>query len=160
MAAPLADLDLTPDTAGLEGVLAAIAGRVDVLSSTTVTFRQAVVERVSELFARTAELIADHAKDNAEIRQDIRRSLDAIEEIGEVAAQTMADLASHRSEVMGALEAIAEEVRGLRRRTTVRADRPARLDPHELEEIADAVAASLRRDAGPATPRARRARNA
>ena len=158
MAASIAALAEAQDRPGLETALAAVAARVDALASATVTFRNIVSDRVSETFMRTAELVSEQAAATAATRRDVARCLDAVAAVTDRVSSIEAELVAHRSEVMAALDAIADEVHGLRRRTPVRAAKPAKLDDDELQALADAVADSLRREPGRPATRPRRTR--
>lgn len=163
VSAPASLLDaiaLSDDVAGL----AAVAARVDALSSATVTFRNAMADQVSESAHRVAQSISEQT---AELEHALRGQGRAIDALGgdvgalttrlhdvvasvEALGQVVEDF---RSEVGAALEAIAEEVRTLRRRTPVR-PRSAR----EEGEDAGPTGAAVLRAEGRTTAARRRPR--
>ncbi|MEY2565768.1 MAG: hypothetical protein QOE35_297 [Actinomycetota bacterium] len=134
--APAASLPLRDAAPSLDGgdtvaALAAVAARVDVLSSATVTFRNVVADKVSDYTERVSHAIAEHS---SALEQAMKGRDRVIGEIGsdlhslstrlhqlEGSVEELTDLLGvFRSEVNGTLESIADQVQALRRRTAVR----------------------------------------
>ncbi|MEY2477463.1 MAG: hypothetical protein QOG87_2778 [Actinomycetota bacterium] len=150
---------------GLGRALAAIAARVDVLSSTTVTFRNLVSDRyqeqtrwVSELMTETTAEISRVTRVQERAVADLRTQLDEVWRLLlEVSASTdtlAAAFDAHVANTGSALASLAEELKGIRRRTPVRS-RPVS-DAEHVQAVADAVVQALRSDAGGAPAPARR----
>jgi len=120
---------------GLSRALAAIAARVDVLSSTTVTFRNLVSDRyqeqtrwVSELMSETTAEIARATRVQERAVNELRTQVEEVWRLLlEMSASTTALAAAfdaHVTETGAALAGITEELQGIRRRMQVRS-RPA-----------------------------------
>lgn len=124
--------------------LAAVVARVEALSSTTVTFRNAIADQVTDYTHRVSQAMAEQA---AEVDRAVRAQDHAVRDLGGQLGQLTADLgavlaavdglvvglAELRAEMQASLDGISDEVRTLRRRTAVKPraaagdeDRPAR----------------------------------
>lgn len=123
--------------------LAAVVARVEALSSTTVTFRNAIADQVTDYTHRVSQAMAEQA---AEVDRAVRAQDHAVRDLGGQLGQLTADLgavlaavdglvvglAELRAEMQASLDGISDEVRTLRRRTAVKPragagdeDRPA-----------------------------------
>jgi hypothetical protein len=144
--------------------LAAVAARVDALSSATITFRNALAGQVTEYTQRVAQAIAEHAggldhairgQDRAmgEVTAQLRQVTGQLGQVASAVEAIVTNVDEFRAEVAAALEAMGEEVRALRRRTPVRPR--GGLERAELDAITSAVADALREEGRPAPARRR-----
>jgi hypothetical protein len=135
------------------GALAAVAARVDSLTAVTVTFRDFLSSRMHE----TSERVLGAALAGAENAQralrlteqtgaDFRRTFEAldsaVERLAGAVDELTAEVAAQHKDLAGTVADLAEEVRVLRRRTTVRG-RSAAIDESQLQEIIEGVTRAI-----------------
>jgi hypothetical protein len=128
---------------GLESALGRIDGRIEGLGAATTAFRHAVSDRISEYWVdirrefedaiselRQAHDLAirdvraelrDIRSDVTDARGDVRGLAQGLERVGEATSSLLAEVAKLRDELSGRVEALAEDIQGVRRRLPVRA---------------------------------------
>lgn len=155
---------LTSLPVGAEGVgplLAAVAARVDALSTVTVTFRNLMSDHVAEQGQRLESALREQAVEGEEHRRrqdeavrQLREELRGVAaEVRQLAALLQAGSAGSNGsdQIQETLTELLDEVRSLRRRTPVRSRAQASsLDADQVQAMAEAVAEALQ--AAPARP--------
>jgi ABC-type transporter Mla subunit MlaD len=149
----------------LSTTLASVASRVEVLSDTTVTFGDAIEDRLRENAERVAKSLVhqaaklsrlarsrDHAV--AGVATELAQVSGRLEAVAASVERLIEQVAVLRAEVAHAVDSTGADVRALRRRTPVRARRVP--DGDELEAVVATVAEQLRADDGVGPNRRRR----
>jgi hypothetical protein len=152
---------LTSLPAGAEGLgplLAAVAARVDALSTVTVTFRNLMSDHVAHQGQRLESALREQAVENEEHRRrqdeamrQLREELRGIAaEVRQLTAAVQAGASGGQGDLRATLTELLDEVRSLRRRTPVRPRGQGALDADQVQAMAQAVAEALQ--AGSARP--------
>jgi ABC-type transporter Mla subunit MlaD len=149
----------------LSTTLASVGSRVEVLSNTTVTFGDAIEDRLRENAERVAKSLIHqaaklsrlaHNRDHAiaGVATELTQVSGRLEAVAASVERLIEHVAVLRAEVAHAVDSTGADVRALRRRTPVRARRAP--DGDELEAVVAAVAEQLRADDGVGPNRRRR----